>query len=108
MGLAQWWGLQELVSRCTGSFVLNLVILSVANCHVSHLGGNQLAAGYISVSAALTTFIGILAYLNYQQLRHAKLWKKVPKLNLKFKKLNTNQDNLNNPINDPMHRICEP
>ena len=88
-----------------GLFVLNLVILSAANYLVSHSGGNQLAVGYTSVSIVLTTFIGILAYHIFQQLRHTKLWKKVPKLNLKFKKLNTKQDNLNNPINDPTESV---
>ena len=67
--------------------------------------GGQLAVGYISVSIALTTFIGILAYHIFQQLRHTKLWKKMPKLNLKFKKVNTKQDNLNDPINDPTESV---
>ena len=44
---------------------------------------NQLAVGYTSVSIANAIFIGILAYHIFQQLRHTKLWKKVPKLNTK-------------------------
>ena len=88
-----------------GPFVLNLVILSVATYHVSHSGGDQLKVGYISVSIALTTFIGTLTFHIFQQLRHTKLWKKMPKLNLKFKKLNAKQDNLNNPINDPTESV---
>ena len=100
-GVYKNWCLDVLES----SFVLNLVILSVANYHVSHSGGNQLAVGYISVSIALTTFIGILVHHIFQQLRHTKLWKKVPKLNLKFKKLNTKQNNQNNPINDPTESV---
>ena len=74
-----------------GSFVLNLIVLSVATYHVQHSGGNQLAVWYTSVSIAFATFIGILAYHIFQQLRHTKLWKKVPKLNMKlrFKKLKT-------------------
>ena len=96
-----------------GSFVLNLVILSAANYHVSHSGGNQLGVGYTSVSIVLTTFISILACHIFQQLRYTKLWRKMPKLNLKFKKLNTKQDNLNNPIYDPtesvnLDQLCEP
>ena len=85
-----------------GSFALNLIILAAATFFVNHSGGNQLAVGYTSVIIALATFIGILAYHIFQQLRHTKLWKKVPKLNLKFNKLNTKQvvNNLNNPIND--------
>ena len=78
---------------------------------VSHSGGNQLAVGYTSVSIALVTFIGILAYHVFQQLSRTKLWKKVPKLNLReFKKLNKKlnkklgtkqpEENLNNLTND--------
>ena len=86
-----------------GSFVLNLIILVGATYHVNHSGGNQLAVGYTSVSIALVTFIVILAYHIFQQMRQTKLWKKVPKLDLKIKNLKTNQKlhYLNNPINDP-------
>ena len=86
-----------------GSFTLNLIILVGATHYVNHSGGNQLAVGYTSVIIALTTFIGILFYHIFQQVRHTKLWKKVPKLNLKFNKLNAKQvvNNLNNPLNDP-------
>ena len=82
-----------------GSFTLNLIILGVATYHIKLSGGNQLAVGYTSISITLVTFIGILAYHIIQQLRHIKLWKKVPKLNLKFNKLNTKQvvNKLNNP-----------
>ena len=52
----------------------------------NHSGGNQLAVGYTSVIIALATFIAILAYHIFQQVRQTKLWKKVPKLNLKFNK----------------------
>ena len=81
-----------------GSFVLNLIILVGNTYHVSHLEGNQLAVGYTSVFIALTTFIGIFVYHIFQQLKHTKLWKKVPKLNLEFKKLNMKeaQENPNN------------
>ena len=82
-----------------GSFVLNLIILVGATMYINITNGNnyvqyeenQLAVGYTSVSTALATFIGILVYHIFQQLRHTKLWKKVPKLNMKlgFKKLNT-------------------
>ena len=85
-----------------GSFALNSNMLGVATYHVKLSEGNQLAVGYTSVIIALATFIGILCYHIFQQVRHTKLWKKVPKLNLEFKKLNTNQavSNLNNPTND--------
>ena len=102
MGLGQWWSLQELVSRCTGGLICFKIdnVIGVATYHIKHSGGNQLAVGYTSVSIAFATFIGILVYHIFQQLRHTKLWKKVPKLNLKFNKLNTKQvvTKLNNPI----------
>ena len=82
-----------------GSFVLNLIILAVASMfiNITHVQYhikyeenklNKLAVWYTSVSIALVTFIAILAYHIFQQLRHTKLWKKMPKLNLEFKKLN--------------------
>ena len=79
-----------------GSFSLNLIILAAATMYtrsynVNRLGENQLsqlAVGYTSVSIALITFIGILAYHIFQQVRHTKLWKNIPELNLKFNKLN--------------------
>ena len=70
-----WW-----LDALEGSFALNLTILAAATYHVTLSGGNQLAVGYTSVSIALITSIGILAYHIFQQLRHTKLWKKVSKL----------------------------
>ena len=85
-----------------GSFVLNLIILVGATYCVKLTEGDQLVVGYTSVSIALATFIGILTYHIFQQLRHTKLWKKVPKLNLKVKKLSMKEAeniNLENPNN---------
>ena len=82
-----------------GSFVLNLIILVGNTYHVSHSEGNQYAVWYTSVSIALLTFIGILASHIFQQVRHTKLWKKMPKLNLMFKKLNMKEAE-ENPINN--------
>ena len=45
-----------------GSFALNLIILVGSTMYVNHSGGNQLAVGYTSVTIALVTFIGILAF----------------------------------------------
>ena len=87
-----------------GSFILNLTILAGATMYTRSLNVNrsedQLAVGYTSVSIALITFIAILAYHIFQQVRHTKLWKKVPKLNLKLNKLNIKQA-LNDLINYP-------
>ena len=87
-----------------GLFMLNLTILAAATYHVKVSKGNQLAVGYTSVSITLGTLIVILFYHIFQQVRHTKLWKKVPKLNLKFNKLNTKQGE-NNPINDPAESV---
>ena len=65
-----------------GSFMVNLTILVAATYHVNHSKGNQYAAGYTSVSIALITFIGILTYHIFQQLKHTKLCKKVSELNM--------------------------
>ena len=35
---------------------------------------------YTSASIALVTFVGILAYHIFQQVRNTKLWKKIPEL----------------------------
>ena len=104
VGLGQSWGLQKLVSRCPGCpFVLNLIILVGATMYIDSAFladplkseekklAHQLAAGRTSVSIAMVTFVGILAYHIFQQLRHTKLWKKMPKLNLKIKKLKIKQ-----------------
>ena len=89
-----------------GSFVLNLTILAAVTMYTRSLnrsGENLLTqreVGYTSVSIALITFIGILAYHIFQQLRHTKLWKKVPKPNLKLNELNIKQA-VNDLINHP-------
>ena len=71
-----------------GSFALNLIILAAATYHMKLSGGNQLAVGHTSVTIALLTFIGILVYHIFQQVRDTKLWKKIPKLN---RELNENR-----------------
>ena len=90
-----------------GSFALNLIILGAATYYVKLSGGNQLAVGHTSVTIALITFIGILAYHIFQQLRHTKLWKKVPKLNLEFIKLNkpNTKQVVDNHTNDPTESV---
>ena len=45
-----------------GLFALNLIILAAATFFVNNSGGSQLAVGYTSVSIALATFFGILAF----------------------------------------------
>ena len=60
-----------------GSFALNLIVLGVATYHTKLSEGDQLTVGYTSVSIALVTFVSILAYHIFQQLRHTKLWEEV-------------------------------
>ena len=74
-----------------GSFALNLTILAAATSYIDRSQGAQLTVGYTSVSIALATFIGVLAYHIFQQLRSTKLWKKVPKLNMESNRPNTVQ-----------------
>ena len=45
-----------------GSFVLNLIILVGATYYIKTSGGSQVSAGYTSISIALATFMGILAF----------------------------------------------
>ena len=99
-GVYKSWCLDTL----EGSFMLNLTILAAATYHVKVSKGNQLAVGYTSVSITLGTLIVIIFYHIFQKLRHTKLLKKVPKLNLKFKRLNTKKA-VNNPINDPTESV---
>ena len=83
-------------------------MLAAATYYVNHSGGNQLAVGYISVSTALFTSIGILGYHIFQQLKHTKLWNKMPKLKVCFlKKTNTKEavNQLNNCMNGPAESV---
>ena len=90
-----------------GSFALNLIILGAVTYYVKLSGGNQLAVGHTSVSIALATFIGILAYHIFQQVRRTKLSKKLPKMK-EFKKLNNKPNTkqvVDNHINDPAESV---
>ena len=106
------WCLDALES----SFALNLIILAASTMYTMYIScsersqfvngdqlakGNQLAIGYTSVSIALLTFIGILLYHIFQQLKHTQLWKKMPKLNLKF-----NRPNIVQAVNEPADNLA--
>ena len=86
-----------------GSFALNLIMLCVATFYVNTSGGNQYAIEYTSLSIAFMTFIAVLGYHSFQQLRHTKVWKKVPKLNVNLLKTNTKAaaNELNNHMDYP-------
>ena len=99
------------VNVLEGSFALNLTILTTVTYCVKLFTGNhdQLLVGYtwtISVSIAFATFIGILVYHIFQQLRSTKLWKKVPKPNLQFNRPNTVQA-VNEPADNPAVRVAD-
>ena len=53
------------------SFILNLVILTVATYvyHVTHSGGNQAAVTYTSTGIAFLTFVGIVTYHIYVRIK---------------------------------------
>ena len=89
--------------------MLNLIILAAATYHVKHSGGNQLAVWYTSVSIVLLSFIAILTYHIFQQVRHTKLWK-VPKQNF-FNKQNFNDpqdvNNFESLTNNPSVTVTE-
>ena len=53
MGLGEWRGLQELLSRCSRRFIyVELIVLAAATYDVNHSRGDQCAVGYTSVSIA--------------------------------------------------------
>ena len=68
-GTLQLWALtsggvykSNYLNALEGSFALNLIILAGSTMYVNLAGGNQLAVGYTSVTLALVTSIGILAF----------------------------------------------
>ena len=75
-GVYRSWCLDALEA----SFTLNLIILSGATYYVHLSEGNLCVVRYTSVSIALVTFVGILAYHIFQQVSNTKLWKKIPEL----------------------------
>ena len=64
------------------AFVLNLCIFAVATYHVNVSGGSQAALSNVSVGIAFTTFIGIMVYHIFLNLRKTSSWKKLPKPNI--------------------------
>ena len=51
------------------SFILNLGILAVATYHMDQSGGSQAAVAYTSVGIAFLTFVGIVIYHIYIQIK---------------------------------------
>ena len=59
------------------SLFLNLVLLATATYHVDGAGGNQAAVTLILLSIVFLTFIGIVFYHVFLQVRGTKMWKTV-------------------------------
>ena len=67
-----WW-----LDALESSFILNLGVLAVGTFHIKLAGGNQAALVYILVSIAFATFIGIVLYHIYFQLKSTKTGKRL-------------------------------
>ena len=62
-----WW-----LDALESSFILNLGVLAVGTSYIKLAGGNQAALVYTLVSIAFATFIGIVLYHIYFQLKNTK------------------------------------
>ena len=56
------------------SFILNLGILAAATQYIHSVGGNQTAVTLLSISVAFVTFVGVIIYHIYLQVKVTKLW----------------------------------
>ena len=76
------------------SFLLNLGILSVATYYTNLTGGNQSAVTFISVGISFATFVGIILYHIFLQIRGTKVWKIVTRQHLRCgpHSINSNDD----------------
>ena len=82
LGLAVFRGAINIYSNwlldiLEGSFILNLGILAGATYHVRLSGGNQNAVTYLSISVALTEFVGIVIYHAIMQLKDTVVVKRI-------------------------------
>ena len=68
----KWW-----LDALESSFILNLGVLAVGTFHIKLAGGNQAALVYTLVSIAFATFIGIMLYHIYFQLKSTKTGKRL-------------------------------
>ena len=82
------------------SFIFNLGILATATYHVKETGGNQAAAAYTSVSVALFTFIGILLYHIYIQIKDTSAWKTISGKHHRYRLIPFGQNNEDPLAND--------
>ena len=68
----KWW-----LDALESSFILNLGVLAVGTFYIKLSGGNQAALVYTLVSIAFATFIGIISYHTYFQLKNTKTDKRL-------------------------------
>ena len=107
LGLAVWAWIGKQVYRnkyldiLEGSFIFNLGLLAAATYHVRQTSGNQAAVVYTSVSVAFATFIGIVAYHAFQQLKHRgyclTCWKNIRSKNYTIQ---DNSENLSQVVSE--------
>ena len=57
------------IGALEGSFLLNLGVLAATTYHINLAGGNQAAATFTSIGIAFVTFIGIVAYHIFLQMK---------------------------------------
>ena len=90
------------IGALEASFLLNLGILAAASYHVTLVGGNQTAVTFTSVSIAYATFVGIIFYHAYEQIKTTMLWSRLTKKGLQYSHKmcpNTKQDISNSGSN---------
>ena len=74
-GIFVWFTLSGVVNKSwylnvlEVSFILNLGILAIATIYVNQSGGSQAAVAYTSVGIAFLTFVGIITYHIYKQIK---------------------------------------
>ena len=74
-GIFGWFALSNLIYKSWYlnalelSFILNLGMLAAATYHVNQSGGSQAAVTYTSVGIAFLTFVGIITYHIYKQIK---------------------------------------
>ena len=93
------------IGALEASFLFNLGILSAASYHVTVVGGNQFAVTSTSVGVAYATFIGIILYHAYQQVKTTALWGRITKKGLEYsvKMRSSAKHDFSKSVNDAAH-----
>ena len=80
------------------SYILNLGILAAATNYVQQAGGNQAAVAYTSTSIAFLTFILIIIYHIYLQIKNYQCWKTLCSTLRKDRQQGNGHDERNIPV----------